>query len=256
MFAPTPLSYRLGQIASEAGSLAQEVRNHLVAELKSDGTIVTNADRAVEETLRPQLAALLPGTTVWGEEFGYSAPGEAGIWLVDPIDGTSNFRFGGPQWGVSIALISENHIQACAIALPDLGEVYTAESGHGAYLNGNSIAPIPSGPIRDEELLSCGDAILRRFQYNDLPGKPRLSGAFVIDGTFVATQRYRAMIAMRERLYDVAAAVLICQEVGADVRYADGSPFEISPLLQNVKIDKPWLLFPRDSGFNMPPLAF
>jgi myo-inositol-1(or 4)-monophosphatase len=77
----------------------------------------------------------------------------------------------------------------------------------------------------------------------------RISGAFVVDGTFTATQRFRGMIGLSERLYDVAASVLINQEVGAEIRYTSGDAFLISDLKAETKIDRPWMMFPKESNF-------
>jgi fructose-1,6-bisphosphatase/inositol monophosphatase family enzyme len=112
------------------------------------------------------------------------------------------------------------------------------------------MAPIPAGPVEKFQLVSYGDALLRRFPDGKFPGKMRMSGAFVVDGTFTALQRFRGLIGHRERLYDVAACVLINQELGADIRYADGSSFELTPLQSPAAIE-PWIIFPANSGFNL-----
>lgn len=236
----------LGRLAAEAGALAQEERTRLVRELKGDGSIVTNGDRAVERWLRERLPALVPDTTVWGEEFGFEEAGPGGRWLVDPVDGTSNYSYGSPLWGVSIGLEIEGRLKLGAVALPDLGELYLAEDGGGAFLNGEPLAPVEPGPIRAHEITSYNDAI---EVLGTIPGKQRIAGAFVIDGTFVVRGRYRAVVAMREKLYDVAACVVMAREVGMDVRYIDGSPFEEKELLKDQKIGTPWGILPRDSGF-------
>lgn len=240
----------LGRIAAEAGALAQKERERLVRELKPDGSIVTNGDKAVELWLRKELTAFVPDTTVWGEEFGFEDAGPGGRWLVDPVDGTSNYAYGSPLWGVSIAYERDGDLRFGAVALPDLDEVFLAEAGEGAYLNGERLAPIEPGPIHPHELTSYNDWIARAL--SDVPGKQRLSGAFVIDGTFAVRGRYRALVAMRERLYDVAACVLLAREVGMDVRYIDGTPFTERDLLVNDKIGRPWGILPRDSGYFSP----
>src|SRR5206468_233789 len=144
------------------------------------------------------LPDFVPGSTIWGEEFGFEPEGPGGLWLIDPIDGTSNFRFGSPLWGVSIALAVGEHIEMGAIYLPDLDELYMAERGHGAFLNEAPMKPIPPGAIRPEELVTYGDWILRNYLDAELPGKMRLSGAVVIDGAFTASQRFRGLIGLRE----------------------------------------------------------
>ena len=246
---------RLSEIARKAGAIALEARNTPERSLKSDGSILTNGDRQVEEFLRKELVALVPGSTVWGEEFGFSEEGEGGLWLVDPVDGTSNYSFGSPLWGVSIGLLRGANLELGSVILPDLGEHYLSARGHGVTMNGEALPSIPTGQIKPFELVSFGDRVLRTYGCGEesaqspLPGKMRHAGAFVIDGCFVATQRYRGLIGIRERLYDIAACVLFAQELGADVRYADGSPFDLTELKQNKKIDRAWIVFPAESGF-------
>jgi myo-inositol-1(or 4)-monophosphatase len=250
----TPVSDYLGllpelaSIVEEAGEIASKARDSLEMQIKPDGSILTNADQMVERFLREKLAKLVPGAAVWGEEYGYSEQEPEGLWLVDPIDGTSNFRFGSPLWGVSIALLKENTLEFGVVTLPDLCETYASARGHGVTRNNTPLKPIEPGKVQPFELVSYGDAIA---SVTKPPGKMRHAGAFVIDGCFVASQRYRGLIGFRERLYDIAACVLFCLELGADVRYTDGSPFDLGELKTNVKVTKPWIMFPRDSGFTL-----
>jgi fructose-1,6-bisphosphatase/inositol monophosphatase family enzyme len=242
----------LGAIAHEAGLVAQSARLSMERELKPDGSIVTNGDRLVEEFLRPKLEALVPGTTVWGEEFGFSEEGPSGLWVVDPVDGTSNFAYGSPLWGVSIGLVRGNQILAGAIMLPDLQELYLAATGQGATLNGRSLPPIPPGEIRREHLVSYSDTLLKRHPGQRWPGKMRCSGAFVIDSCFTFRQRFRGMIGIREKLYDIAPSVLIGRELGAEVCYLDGRPLDVEALKVDEKIEGAWCIFPAGSGFRLP----
>lgn len=250
---PSPLLASLGAIVHEAGALAVQMRKAgLSRELKADGSIVTPIDVAVEVLLRKSLTELYPDTNVWGEELGFEDEGEGGLWLVDPIDGTSNFSYGGPLWGISVALVRQSQLELGAIFLPDLGETYLAERGRGAFLNGSAISPIAPGPVRPEEIVAYDERLLRMYDREQLPGKMRCCGAFVVEGTFVVKQRWRGLIGYREKLYDAAASILLALEVGAEVRYVDGSPFVIGDLICDAKIEKPWMIFPAESGFQIP----
>jgi myo-inositol-1(or 4)-monophosphatase len=244
------LRYELEELARRLGRHARQARPRPGAwEVKPDGSIVTAADVEVERQARSALAEMLPGSHVWGEELGHEHAGVDGLWLVDPIDGTSNYAFGSPMWGVSIALAIDSRLLVGVVHLPDLGETYSAARGYGATLNGIPIAPIPEGPVRDEELVSCGDSLLCGSNPR-WPGKKRYSGAFVVDAMFVASQRLRGMVGHKAKLYDVAASLVVCTEVGADIRYADGRPLEIEPLMADVVIPEPFLIFPPRSGFT------
>jgi myo-inositol-1(or 4)-monophosphatase len=239
----------LEDICRQGATIALDAREKLDHRLKPDGSIVTNADDLVEQYVDAQLLAMLPGSTVWGEESGFSDEGAGGLWVVDPIDGTSNFTFGSPLWGISIALVRGPDIELGAVFLPQLEEMYLSAKGHGVTRNGELLQQIPPGEIKPHNLVSYNETVVKHVSGSSMPGKMRCTGAFVVDGVFTMAQRYRGMIGMREKLYDAAACMLMAQELGMDVRYADGSPLLIEALKRDEKIGKPWLMFPRDSGF-------
>ncbi len=234
-----------------AGEIALSSRIRRGFDLKADGSIVTSTDKAVEEFLRRELALAWPGTSFWGEEFGREEVSEAGYWLIDPIDGTSNFAFGSPLWGISVGLAVGGHLEMGAIWLPDLDETYLAEKGQGAWVNGTSLPTIPPGPIRPHELVSYHDGISRWYSGQKFPGKMRCSGAFVIDGTFTARQRFRGMIGRGEYLYDAAASIVLNRELGAEIRWADGTELSLGPLIGGRPFDRAWVIFPERSGFGL-----
>ncbi len=236
------IAAELGILANRAGALAVQLRGSISSELKPDGSIVTTADVAVEEFLRIELPQILPQTNVWGEELGYDTEAANGVWLVDPIDGTSNYRYGLPYWGVSIGLMQGSESVVGVVVLPDLRETFIAFKGGGATMNGKRLDPIREGKIEPYELVSCGDWTTRSGVR--APGKIRSTGAFVIDGSFVACQRHRGMIGGGERLYDASASIVLNREVGAEIRMLDGSPFLETDYLENRKIDRPWVIYP------------
>ena len=236
----------LAQITADAGRLGRLARTRMSKELKPDGSVVTNGDREVETFLRLRLPAL-HDAPIWGEEFGYAEPSVEGQWLLDPVDGTSNYALGSPLWGVSVALAREGKIVAGCVALPDLEEVFVAGVGAGVQLNGRHLDRIPAGAIERHDLVGYCESVARLGL--NVPGRQRCTGAFVVEGTWVMTQRFRGMLGVRERLYDVAACILMGQELGADIRYADGTELDIPALQAHVKIEKPWAIFPSGSGF-------
>jgi len=238
----------LKRIALEAGRIAQAERQPDAFTLKPDGSIVTRGDVQVERFLRDALPALVPGSTVWGEEEGHAGEGPEGLWCVDPVDGTSNYAHGSPLWGVSIALVRAE-AELGAIYLPDLKELFLAARGHGAFFNDSPIAPIEAGPIEPFHLVSYSEHVLPHIPLQRLPGKMRCSGAFVVDGAFTVLGRYRGLIGVREKLYDIAATLALASEVGADIRFASGEPMSMSDLKLDRPVGRPWVVFPRDSGF-------
>ena len=239
----------LADLAREAGRLAQAARRSLVREIKPDGSVVTNADREVEVFLRERLAQLQPGSAVWGEELGFAEDGPGGVWLVDPVDGTTNFSLGSPLWGVSIAFYHAGEVLAGAVALPDLGETYSCIAGGGVDLDGSTLLPLASGPIDSGSPVSVSDSPMKRHPRQPWPGKLRCGGAVCVDGCFVASGRLRGLVGMREKLYDIAAVALFVTELGGIVRYADGRPLRFEDIADDSPIADAWLLFPAESGF-------
>jgi myo-inositol-1(or 4)-monophosphatase len=239
----------LADLAREAGRMAQTARRALVREIKPDGSVVTNADREVEAFLRERLAQLQPGSDVWGEEFGFAEDGPGGVWLVDPVDGTTNFSLGSPLWGVSIAFYHAGEVLAGAVALPDLGETYSCIAGGGVDLDGRTLLPLAPGPIDSGSPVSVSDAPMRRHPRQPWPGKLRCGGAVCVDGCFVASGRLRGLVGMREKLYDIAAVALFVSDLGGIVRYADGRPLRFEDIADDSPIADAWLLFPAESGF-------
>ena len=238
-------------ILTEAGKIAQDSRKDLQFHLKRDRSIVTNGDQSVEAFLRDSLAPLEPDASFWGEEGPYEEPKEEGFWLVDPIDGTSNYAYNGPLWGVSVAFYKQGNLRYGGIYLPDLNELVIAEEKLGAKRNGKPIPKMVSGEIKDYELVACTESIIRKVSIDQFPGKPRLSGAFVTNAMFTIFGYHRALFASREKLYDIAASIVIAREVGADVRYLNGEPFLEKDLLADKPVNKLWGILPPDSQLHI-----
>jgi myo-inositol-1(or 4)-monophosphatase len=218
-------------------------------ELKKDGTIVTSVDKAVEEFLRERLIGLTPKAAYWGEEFGYEADRGEGLWVVDPIDGTSNFAFGQPLWGITAGYLLDGVIELGVMTLPELGFTITARRGQGAWCNGEALAPFEPGVVKHEDLVSYSNTTLIRSQSQRFAGNPRHLGSFVVEAAFTAMGKYRAMLGSRVMLYDAAAGILACRELGADVRMLDGRPWDEKEWM-DPKPMEPFAIVPLGSGFS------
>lgn len=140
-------------IADEAGALALDYFNRretLVVEQKRDPQdVVSIADREVETLIRRRVAEAYPNDGFLGEEYGLQVGTSGMTWVVDPIDGTSPFVHGMPNWCVSIALLRDEEPVIGVIASPCHGEIYAAASGQGATLNGKPLTLDASRTIRN-----------------------------------------------------------------------------------------------------------
>lgn len=238
---PSPLLDGLVEAVRQAGEIALAGFSDKKYELKPDGSLVTPYDHKVEEFLRGVLAELAPGAAVWGEEQGFAEDTADGLWLIDPIDGTSNYAFGMPYWGVTVGLYKEGRIAAGVMTMPCLGQSLSAEEGQGAFLNGQRLPLIRPGGIEDWELVGHGDLSTRR--HLGMKGKTRHMGAFVAEGFGFVTQGLRAMTSSNCRLYDAAATLVAARELGAVIVHFDGRPFRESDWIRPGPLE-PFALLP------------
>ena len=133
---------QLAAVVAQAGAIARE-KKELHAQVKAASDYVTDADRAVDRFLIQALPKLVPGR-VFTEESPL-APGDyaGNTWVVDPIDGTTNLMYHMNFSAVSVALIVDGHLRLGAVHNPFTGEMYWAQAGSGAYLNGRAIRVSP-----------------------------------------------------------------------------------------------------------------
>lgn len=129
------------ELAEKAGRLTLDYfgRRSLQVFSKRDDTPVTEADRKAEELIRQGISAKFPEDGLYGEEFDERLSGNGRRWIIDPIDGTRSFIHGVPLYGVMIALEVEGSMQLGVINFPALGDLYQAERGSGAFMNGSPV---------------------------------------------------------------------------------------------------------------------
>jgi len=195
--------------------------------------LITKTDAAVEAHLKKCLDKLLPGVGFMGEESAHSLIPEGDCWIVDPLDGTTNFVHGIPFAAVSIALWREGTARLGVVNIPMLDECFYAERGQGAYCNGRSLQV--SSIVRCEQsLISTGfpydvdvqkDRILR-WLGAVLPQCQgvRRCGAASADLAYVAAGRYEAFYETGLKPWDMAAGWLLVEEAGGRVTNILGEP--------------------------------
>lgn len=217
------------RITEAAGALALRMRpppGAPVATLKGAQDWLTEADGATETFVSQALADCFPEDGFQGEETGSGRSGKL-RWVLDPIDGTSNFARGAGRWCVSLGLIEERMPLLGVIFAPALRETFAARQGNGATLNG---APIHAAASTDlaRGMVECGWSPRRptpRFWklVADVMGQGasiRLGGSGAMGLADVAAGRIDAYVELHINLWDVAAALAILTEAGATL-----SPF-------------------------------
>ena len=221
-----------------AGDL-QLARVGAAKRIEKKGTIdlVTETDREIEQWFRTLIGARFPGHEVLGEE--YSSAEERGrvprfCWLFDPIDGTTNFAHGLPIFCASLALEVGGEAVVAAVYDPNRRELFTAERGCGAWLNGAPIHVTTESRLIDA-LLCTGFPYSVQQKPEELVGlfahflgisrAVRRLGSAAIDLCYVAAGRLDGFWEMHLGPWDIAAGALIVQEAGGRVTATDGSPF-------------------------------
>lgn len=201
-------------------------------EEKGRNDYVTGTDRASEELIVSMLTAAFPDIPVMAEEGGGSI-GEKLFWVIDPLDGTTNFIHGYPQVGVSVALIEDRKPVVGVIYDPLRDELFEAGSGEGAFCNGRSLSVSPAQSL-EECLLGTGfpfrtyeylDPYLDTFRKLFLNCRGvRRAGAAVLDLAHVAAGRLDGFWELYLKPWDMAAGALMITEAGGIVTdfFGDG----------------------------------
>ena len=230
----------MSAIAREAGALLLPYFHRgLKIEYKGDADLVTAADRASEVLIRERIRQQFPSHDVLGEEQGLSDQGGDYRWYVDPLDGTTNFAHGYPVFCVSMALEHRGDDQSRRIAGvvydPTRDELFTAEAGKGAHLNGTAIQVSKAAQLK-ECLVATGFPSHKRHKnpnihfYHQITLRThgvRRAGSAALDLCNVASGRFDGFWEFNLNPWDTAAGALIVEEAGGKVSRFDGSAFEL-----------------------------
>lgn len=217
---------RLIQIAQEAGAFFRQDELTDVASKEGHANYVTNIDCKVQAFLEEKLLQLLPGSAFIGEEKENQALTDAPTWIVDPLDGTTNMIHDYRLSAVSIALCRDRKPVTGLIWQPFTKELFYAEAGGGAFLNGRLIH-VSATPF-DTALVAVGTAPY----YEELEdASMKLAGAFLhrcadirrsgsaaMDLAYLACGRHDIYFELRLKPWDYAAGSLIVQEAGGEIQ--------------------------------------
>ncbi|GAC1495375.1 MAG: inositol monophosphatase family protein [Vulcanimicrobiaceae bacterium] len=223
------------ETAREAGA---EILRHVGTELAIEqkvlrADLVTRADRASETLIVGRLRSAFPNASILAEEGGAHAGTSDERWIVDPLDGTTNFAHDYPMYCVSIAYERAGRVVAAAIYAPALDEMYAAEAGAGATLGSRRLAVTRASGIG--ESLVCTGFKPAQYDRNGahfaalsrIAQGVRRDGSAALDLAFVAAGRFDAFWEFDLHPWDVAAGALIVCEAGGRVTSIDGAPFVV-----------------------------
>ncbi len=232
-------------MAREAGALLrQHYQRGVVTEYKGEVDLVTVADRESETLLVERLHARWPDYGILGEEGTRKHMECEYRWYIDPLDGTTNFAHGFPAFCVSMGLEhrrpgtptdADGELVAAVIYDPLRDEMFLAEKGRGAYLNGRRIH-VSSTATMAESLIATGFPSRKRHGnpnvhfYHEVTLRShgvRRAGSAALDLAYTACGRLDGYWEFKLNPWDTAAGVLLVREAGGTVTYIDGSPFRL-----------------------------
>lgn len=234
------------EIAREAGAVLRDFfAQGVVTEYKGDVDVVTVADRAAEKLIRERLSQAFPDHGVYGEEGTRDRLEREYRWYVDPLDGTTNFAHGFPQFCVSMGLEQrpktlqpdeDGTLVAAIIYDPLRDELFTAERGRVAQLNGRPVH-VSSIPVLAEALLATGFPSRKRHEspnvhfYQEFTLRShgvRRAGSAALDLAYVAAGRLEAFWEFNLNPWDTAAGILLVEEAGGRVTDFSGNHFQLN----------------------------
>ncbi len=207
---------------------------------KDDGSFVTQIDENLQREIHAKLKKAYPAYTLLGEEMTREEQldlldgSESGLWILDPIDGTTNFSTGFPIYGVSLAFVQQGVTHIAVVYDPVREETFTAILGEGAWLNGSRL--VGSSVT---ELSDC----IANVDYKRLTGdmasqlvicppyrSQRNLGSSVIEWCWLAANRFQVYLHGGQQLWDYAAAQLILVEAGGQASGIDGAKIKVDRL--------------------------
>lgn len=200
-------------LATEAAAVGVAQYGASNVRRKYDGTLVTQTDEQIDRLVSRGIRAAYPDAFILSEEQAtWYDPAAPAVWVVDPVDGTTNFARGVPVWGVSIGVLVGGAPVAGVVNFPLLGEIFTATLGGGALRNGEPIR-VSAAPPDDEQLIMECTRTRKRWRF-DLPLKSRVLGSAAYNVCKVADGTALACSEATPKIWDLAAAGLVLAEAG------------------------------------------
>lgn len=220
--------------ARAAGAIQLELMGRVGTREKADRSLVTEADLASEREILPRLRDTFPQDNLLSEESGITGPTSGRQWIVDPLDGTTNYSRGLPVFAVSIALWEDDEPAVGVVYIPALNELFTATRDGDAYLNGQPIHVSSIDRVRDS-MINCYfdrhgmlEPGLNVFQAvaRNCEGRVKIIGSSASMLCWVACGRIEAQMRNKTHLWDFAAGALVLQRAGGRLTDFDEQPLK------------------------------
>ncbi len=199
---------------------------NIASDTKSDGTLITSCDRWSDATIVKGLAHIASQEGVLSEEGCQKVPESSAYWVVDPLDGTTNFSAGIPYWAISMARFTNGQPETAFLDIPALRKRMVAIRGKGVWLNGTKLTNETrlSSQSACVSLCSRSIRILQRRPDQPFPGKIRLLGVSSLNMIGVAIGQTVAALEATPKIWDLASAWLILSELGCSIKWLNHDP--------------------------------
>ena len=228
---------------------------NISASNKADGSLITSCYLWSDKTIVDGLATIAPDEGVLSEEGGKSIPNTKAYWVVDPLDGTTNFAAGIPYWSISVARFVDGKPQSSFLIIPTLKKKFVSIKEKGVWLNNQKIEPKNNLKTECVSLCSRSIKILQKKPNSIFPGKIRLLGVSSLHLTSVAMGQTYGAIESTPKIWDIAAAWLLLEELNCSIEWLETDPANLIsgqnlsdvnfPLIacrstEKIEILKPW----------------
>lgn len=219
------------------------------ADEKADGSLVTASDQWADEALRTAIQKAFPGHGVLSEEVAHIFPATDWCWIIDPIDGTTNFTRGIPIWAISLGLLYQGRPVFGYVYLPPLGQAFYGywpdhsdlAISAGAYLNGKPISPSHAAPSKNQFFSLCARSTA--VMASPFPCKIRMLGAASYNLLTVAAGYTLGAVEATPKIWDIAGVWPIAQAAGCTwVPLNQTQPFPLEPGKNYSRIAYPTLV--------------
>ncbi len=213
---------------------------NITASNKSDGSLITSCDIWSDKTIVEGLAKIAPHEGVLSEEGEKNVPSNNAYWIVDPLDGTTNFAAGIPFWSISVARFVKGRPESSFLIIPTLKKKFLAIKGEGVWLNDKKII-CENYHQRSQCVSLCSRSIkiLQRNPKEVFPGKIRLLGVSSLNLTSVAMGQTFGALESTPKIWDIAAAWLILEELNCLIDWLDINPKNLTPGMNLTDVNFP-----------------
>ncbi len=225
---PLQLS-QVNQLLDCVSSRQREDFGHITSDVKPDGTLITACDRWSDSTLVGGLTRITENEGILSEEGSKLVPNSSAYWVVDPLDGTTNFAAGIPHWAISVARFVGGKPETAFLDLPPLKQRIVAIRGKGVWLNGKHLTEEDrcSSGSTCVSLCSRSIRVLQQIPDKPFPGKIRLLGVASLNMVSVAIGQTVAALEATPKIWDLSSAWLVLTELNCPVKWLDLDPAEL-----------------------------